>query len=819
MKRLLFGLIGGVAILLVTGMEATATTAYSLKASAKYNESLVKYYDSDLQQYYYDIAATASSSINAVIPVSGNVDVADPSVFSISTPFWGVSPSSWDGDYTVTGSVSAKKLTYNFYAYNEDTGDYTALYSTVQVSWNTTALTVAATFYDDIFQTTGWVDMSNTGTIGISQTTEIYIDFGNQSFSKLMDISGTDTITTKTISGYDYTLNNISVSGTADMIAPTMTITAPTKSLSYTVTNGNTITIRGTASDASGVASIYAYVYTSVSGEWQEMNVTDISTNSNFSTWSLDITPQFGTNLIYFYAEDPYYNQTTVQMLVYYAQPGTLTLITNGTGTISVTGTNKGGYLVGSTYKVTLTPAKGYILADWGMYSINSDGTYSDSYDYDWIKTFSFTFPASNTVLKATFIPNPFTNFKATYSGIALSDAWYDTNGDSYYDYNSTNLGAVTLTVTTNGAVSGKWIRRANTISFSGSLYAETYYSLPSVYTSSWSWDWRDYTNDYYLDCFSSNPQFWFRLKANDLGTLYGSFFRRTYNSETANYDYQERGDINGYRNLVTTASPMVGTYNISLLNDTEYGINPASIGYTYGTVKITAKGAVTLALNPSDGITTSLSISAAQAEDGSFQFFAPLYSKGGFIGGRLSVTNGTIVNQFVPDDTNFTRQPIYWTKPQSKTVFYPAGFTNSLYAMGVLFNAPKTGTNIFGFTNGTISALIGSNTVALAGLTFSNNTFKVSTNDYKFAVTLSKTSGGISGSFVPASGKKVTYNGLYVGGDYALGFYKDASTTGSVIINSNETESGFEKTNIISKIDGTKEMISAPQPASDILK
>lgn len=818
MKRLIFGLIGGAAILLLTGTEATATT-YSLKASAKYNESLTKYYDSDLQQTYYDITTTASSSISAVFPLSGSMEVLNPTSLSLATPYWEISPSNWDGDYTVTGSVDAKKLIYKFYAYDENTGDNTALYSTIQVSWNTSALTVAATFYDDIFGAVQWADLSDTGTIGISDTTEIYFDFGNQSYSKLMDISGTDTVTTQTISGYDYTLNNISVSGTADMIAPALKITSPSKSLIYTVTNNNTFTIQGTASDASGIMSVYAYIYTSVLGDWQKVSVTDTSTNSNFSTWSLSITPEVGTNLIYFYAEDPYYNQSAVQMFVFYTQPATLTLITNGAGKISVTKTNKGGYLVGPTYKVTLTPDKGYILADWAVYSINSDGTYSDDYDYDWTKTFSFTLPATNTFLTATFIPNPFTNFKATYSAVALSDTWYDTNGNPYYDYNSTNLGSVTLSVTTSGAVSGKWIRRANTISFSGTLYAETYYSLPSAYTSSWSWDWRDYTNDYYLDCFSSNPQFWFRLKANDLGTLYGKYFHRTYNSKTANYDYTEKGDINGYRNWVTTASPNAGTYNITLLNDMTGGTNPASMGYTYGTVKITSKGAVSIALSPADGITSSLSTSSAQAEDGSFRFFAPLYSKGGFIAGWLSVTNGTIVNQLALDTTNAEKQPIYWTKPQSKTIYYPAGFTNSLYARGVLFTAPKTGTNIFGFSDGTVSALADSNTVAVADLTFLNNTFKVSANDYQFALTLSKTSGGISGSFVPAGGKKTTFKGLFVGDDYALGFYKDAATTGSVIIKSSETDSGFEKTNVIYKIEAAKEMMSAPQPQPEISK
>ena len=189
-----------------------------------------------------------------------------------------------------------------------------------------------------------------------------------------------------------------------DSTAPAVTITAPSANTRLT---NNTVTLHGTASDASGVAVVeYRVANAAGPGSFQ--------TAAGTTTWSAVASDLVaGTNLFYVRAQDTPGNRSaevTLPVLVLTR----LTVTTNGAGTVSA------GFL-GTTFRdpgrslsLTATPASGYLFTHWTG-SIESSAN-----------PLSFV-PASNMTLQANFELSPFPAINLSYNGLFYVDD--QTNG------------------------------------------------------------------------------------------------------------------------------------------------------------------------------------------------------------------------------------------------------------------------------------------------------------------------------------------------------------------------------------------------------
>jgi hypothetical protein len=140
-----------------------------------------------------------------------------------------------------------------------------------------------------------------------------------------------------------------------DIAKPTVAIKTPTALQKIFGTNGSFI-VTGTATDNLALSNIMVKVN---SGSW-----TSVGTTNAFKNWSTPVTLTAETNTILAYAMDIAGNHSLTSMVkCVYVPTGTLTLQTNGMGTItrSPTGLPK----IGKLYKLTAAPGTGFIFANW----------------------------------------------------------------------------------------------------------------------------------------------------------------------------------------------------------------------------------------------------------------------------------------------------------------------------------------------------------------------------------------------------------------------------------------------------------------------
>jgi hypothetical protein len=391
-------------------------------------------------------------------------------------------------------------------------------------------------------------------------------------------------------------------------------------------------------------------------------------------------------------------------------------------------------------------------------------------------------------VFKATFIPTPYGNLKGSYTGLANEDYAYVTNanmlGEYEYSANSTNLGLWTITITSNGICSGKWVRRSDTMRFTLAGYMPTYYSLAGVEGLITN-DWQRYTNNVYFISETSHPKFTLMMNLTNRSRWTGYYYDLY---ETGESRAPHMGYVQGYRDRSSATNADAGTYNIGFMDDDgsegDSVHSTARMGYSFATAVVGVSGSVSMRFQPADGSSPATVMTTSQAEDGRFQFFSPMYTGLGHIRGWLALTNGVITCEAMPthmyDDANIAK--VLWIKPgMKKGVYYSGGFTNWLSVSGERYESSKS-TNILGWTKGALSLTsYEGDLVASAGVKYSNYKLNVQTNDNKISLTLSPKTGAIAGSFMYEK-RRIPFTGLVIGKDAAVGYFNDKKGgTGSV--------------------------------------
>lgn len=815
MKQYFIWVLSVVLVLLAQRVEAGAPK-YGVSLNAAYKSFPIEYQE-DPHDYYID--ETESIQIKAVFPLLPGLKINSDGRFDLqvlNANAWTLlsfsSATAWPGK----GSFESKSLTYYDYTYDFNLGVYLQT-SIVTVSWNDTAVTILARFNPNsnpdllelahIADFSGFGDGTNASVKFTNDNLSCYCGYSDWTsgvkFQRSLHTTGSDVRTYKSLPNVwgDSELwesHVVKVSSASEIILPTLTIESPAAKL--LVTHDDPLSIKGFATDPFGFSDIYAivdYPDGQTSGafpaEWDD-------NGGGTTPWTINgIIPFPGTNIITVLAETKDGNDLILTRNVFYKQSTILTVVTNGAGSISIAGVTNGSAFLNGTFEATLTPARGFVLADWAFYSSDSAAWAGWTYQTGSSTKAVFTVASTNRpIFVATFVPNPYAPLKGSYTGITTGHFTPDfiryPDGVYRYAFSSDSAGRLDFTMTSNGVCSGKWTLRSNSVPFTAVAQMNTCYSMmdmPGIHDGFVLPD----TNVVRLNTPWTNTAVSLILNLTNPSSFYGSL--SPYIS-TANDNAYFNGGVLGNRNRITTTNVDRGTYNIGFLDDSEnHGdrsfYSSAKMGYSFATATVDAKGTVTTKFYPADGVTQPFSMTSAQAEDGSFIFFAPLYSKGGFLTGWLSLTNGIIANRAPVDSSSTndsTLEAVHWNKPAGKIgSYYPIGYTNYLDAYGTLYSKTKPRTNILDWKTGSISLLTASNSLAASSsLVFTNNKFITVSGSNHISLTLAPKTGLLSGSF--RNGKKSTaLSGAVIDNERVVGFFNDTNgATGTVELNGTAT-------------------------------
>ncbi len=214
--------------------------------------------------------------------------------------------------------------------------------------------------------------------------------------------------------------------------APKITAPLPNQRWSNAVFN-----VTGTISNSVNVSSV---AYQLNGSGW---NIA--TTTNNWSNWAAQVDLKPGTNTIQAYALDNGGNLTpTNQVKFVYVPIAMLSLETNGIGTI--TPNYRGvSLLVGNTYKITATPAKGFSFNGW----TGSSATNSTTLKFVMASNLTFVANFQDTTKPKLTIKTPtagqhMSNALASVTGTAtdnwkVASVWYQLNGGAWNQATTAN--------------------------------------------------------------------------------------------------------------------------------------------------------------------------------------------------------------------------------------------------------------------------------------------------------------------------------------------------------------------------------------------
>jgi uncharacterized repeat protein (TIGR03803 family) len=416
------------------------------------------------------------------------------------------------------------------------------------------------------------------------------------------------------------------------------------------------------------------------------------------------------------------------------APTNTVVLVTNGFGGITHAGWPK-SMVAGKKYTVTATPKAKNIFVNWtggtgGPYPVLSASA-----------SYTFTFEP-NLVLEANFETNLFLAAQGAYYGL------FAPVGEAR---RQTNSGGFNLNVTSAG-------------SLSGDLYLGS--AVPIVVNGK----------------FAPDGTATVVSKRSGENTLTTTLTLGT-SSQTIGGNVTDGSfvaQLIGFQSVFSAKNkaPLAGTYTLVIPGVT----NPAEgpYGKSYGTVTVSSSGAISFAGSLADG--TPVSRTSTISQDGTWPFYLPLYNgKGSFYSWNSfpnDVTNGTITFSTNGSWINETNS--------SKTAMYRPGFTNQQAALTGGRYVPANG-------------LPGDLTVTLKGgnlpfvitnsvtITSSDTVVTNSVDDTnKLKLTINKTTGVISGTFVNPSNPKQTIkvNGVILQGQTnAQGYFVGTNQSGEFLL------------------------------------
>jgi hypothetical protein len=740
-------------------LAATAANASQLTFTDTWHDT--GGYSATEQQY----VVTTTGSFNATIslPLSGiNLGPAD-----LGSPFMLAIGPAGDTTMLVSDSLgdatsfSASRKTATFPLDDPNTG---LPVGTAVVSWTASTISVKCSATEDILgeeaifaEESSGVNTAyslNSALDGTSYEVTIQLDAsdnggGTYNYdNQYIPTTGTDVeveYNPPDDSG-PYPLEKGSISGAGDFTPPKVSIISPTSG--FKVYNDNAIVnLTGLASDNDGITNVECYV----NGETTNAIAIDQSdilpTNNVPWTAEVDLSQygHLGTNVITVLAQDYSGNQATVARSFVWLETNSAVASVTPPNSGSIKGVTNNEILVENRgYKVIATPAsKNWLFSEW---TDTSGDVLSSNATLEYFDT--------DGTLTANFVQNPFNNTALAGTYTAL---FYDaTNGA-----NPSDAGYIVLTITGTGGYSVKLYLAtvATPFSFSGQLALAPDDSLATV-NGTFKASKSNYLTFQLQVATDTN------LADSGAGTV-GGFVNAFYDSTETNQI--DSAGVQGELSIYNT-NVVAGLYNV-VINPVASDPSQGPGGWSFGSATIGKKGAVATVLQLADGVSPAISFSTLVAADGTCPLYASLYGgKGVLLGWMQFATNGS---------GDFETNSIEWVKLPVADKYYTAGFTATPAISDELYVAPKKGTNIFGWTNGTFTVDAGSNVPV---------TFKPATDTFvatnKVTIAFTAATGMLSGTFPTGNKfKGVEFNGA------GYGFYVNTAVkeTGPITISASQ--------------------------------
>jgi hypothetical protein len=431
------------------------------------------------------------------------------------------------------------------------------------------------------------------------------------------------------------------------------------------------------------------------------------------SNWSAQVVLQPGPNLFQAYARDIAGNVSSNKILnLVYVVYDQLNLQIVGSG--SVTPDPRGQPLeIGKSYTLTAKPGKGWIFAGWS-------GTFTASQPILALQM------QPHVALTATFIPNPFVPLKGNYQGL-----FYPTNETATVETN--NAGAVGLTLTDQGAFSGKLSLEGASLGFKGQFDGQGAAQVSIA---------RQKKSPLQLSIFLTEGEVRGRLTDGSWDSSVRAL--RVSASKTNRF-------AGPYTVLLTAAPPTLNS--------------PPGDGVA--TLSVAAAGTVKLTGTLADG--TTVSYGTGLTEDGDWPVYISLYRGQGLLLGWLTMGASTQLGPAAGDSPaeRSGAQSLVWIKPPvARDRYYATGFRDHRAVTLARYTAPRSTQNAVEWLHGGL--LFGGDT--FTGIY--TNRFLATNGQFKIAraglaglqFTFTPNNGAWSGSFNhPDTKARVAFKGVLI--------------------------------------------------------
>jgi hypothetical protein len=391
-------------------------------------------------------------------------------------------------------------------------------------------------------------------------------------------------------------------------------------------------------------------------------------------------------------------------------------LVISGNGAVTPA-MSSSAFQYGKRYTLTAAPGKNSLFVNW----TSNGAVVATSSRYSFVV-------ASNFVLQANFVTNPFVLVAGTYRGL-----FYDTNGAT-----PASSGSFVATVTAAGKFSAKHTVAGKSYSYSGSFGTD-----------------------------GSTTKTIARPNATPVTVQLQLGAGQEPITGTINDGASVAALVavpSGYSR--TNPAPQAGKYTLLIPGSTNVPVEPA--GYGFGTLTVSETGAVVLGGMLGEG--TPVTASTLVSREGQWPLYVSLYGGRGSFLGWLAFSNNTAI----------LGHTAWFKLAQAKARFYPAGFTNAANVAGSSYQVTN-GLPALPFTQGSLSLNDGNlengvtNQFALNDPVASGATmvhFRAGSGAFHSVVT------------DPATGHNLIVNGVVLQDqNIGAGFFLGTNQSGSVVL------------------------------------
>lgn len=497
-----------------------------------------------------------------------------------------------------------------------------------------------------------------------------------------------------------------------DRTPPSVAITNPVANarLTNTVVTNSVLTIGGRAADNVAVARVL----------WELQYGVPLpvptTPNSGYyyaalgtTNWQDTVTLEPGTNTLTVFSEDTAGNFSAPARTTFtYVVPSTLTVITNGRGTIARYFTTN-LLEVGHGYTAIATPAAGCWFSNWTATVMGTNGPVTTVLTNNPYLNFIMQ---TGLVLQANFVTNQFIGLRGTYSGL-----FYPTNAAQTV----ANSGFFTLALSDRGAFSGRLLLDGETLPFSGGFdlagQARMWVNWSTVQPVHFGMEPLALT----LNLIPG-------MKAIEGSVRYNAWWNAPLESD-----------------LAVPTNAFAGSYTLVMDGSSDAALSPAGFGAATAVMDARANVSVSGTLADGTPISQATTISAVRSGVPLWPLYVPLYRGKGVLLGWMG--------------TNATTMPLWVKPPVANDRYYSNGFSMVSTTIVARYTPPKGSTNALNWTNGL--AIIGGGNLPgpfTNRVVLTNNQLKVVSGSISnLTLSLSAANGSFNGSFRHPSTRAIT--------------------------------------------------------------